>query len=193
VKDDDAVVEEPLGDEEARALAALRGDRHPPGVVEERVVAALRGRGLLARPAARRRWLMAAGYAAVLALGLGAGRLSRPAATATTQPRFLLLLYEDVGFREGGPADQQARVREYGAWARGLARQGKLVSGEKLGSGGQELRPEAAAVALAPARLLGEPRGFFVVVAPDAAAAASIAADCPHLRHGGRVVVRPIV
>jgi len=192
VKDhDEPTTDEPLAGEEAAALAALRRDGVPPAAVEERVVEALRARGAFARR--RPRWTLVLGYAAVLAIGLGAGRLWRPAPGALpAQPRFLLLLYQDVGFQEGGPAEQRARVREYGAWARGLARQGKLVSGEELRDDGQELRPSAASAALSPERLHGEPRGFFVVVAPDAAGAAAIAADCPHLRHGGRVVVRPI-
>jgi hypothetical protein len=186
---DEPVDDLPLSPEEEAALSALRRDREPPPVVEERLLAALR----TAAPGRGRRSLLVSGlgYAAALALGLALGRGSRSAAPPL-QPRFLLLLYEDTGFVVGSPAEQQARVRQYSAWARERAREGRLLSGEKLEEVGEELRGALGPAPLGRDRLKDEPRGFFVVVAPDAAAAAAIAAGCPHLRHGGRIVVRPI-
>jgi hypothetical protein len=37
-----------------------------------------------------------------------------------------------------------------------------------------------------------EIRGFFVISASDFQDALSVARSCPHLRHGGRILVRPI-
>jgi hypothetical protein len=37
-----------------------------------------------------------------------------------------------------------------------------------------------------------QPRGFFVVRARDFAEARRIAETCPHLRHGGRIVLRRV-
>jgi hypothetical protein len=38
-----------------------------------------------------------------------------------------------------------------------------------------------------------QPRGYFVISARDADEARRIAATCPHLRHGGRIVLRRVV
>jgi hypothetical protein len=38
----------------------------------------------------------------------------------------------------------------------------------------------------------GAPRGYFVIRARDLAKAIAIARDCPHLKHGGWIALRPI-
>lgn len=106
--------EEELTGEERRALAALPRERDPGSPLEERVVAALRGEGLL-RPAAagessrgvgrgrperwrwagpapradRRRWGLAAAAAAVFVVGFAAGQVwgARTTADALTAAR----------------------------------------------------------------------------------------------------------
>ena len=67
--------------------------------------------------------------AALLLLSLGglAGRWwtsSPPPASA--EPRFLLLLFEGPAF-DSLSSSHEARVAEYGNWARDLARKGQLV------------------------------------------------------------------
>jgi len=170
----------------------------PPRALEERVVKELRMQGLLREDRNRwRRWQPAAivlATAAVLAVGIWIGTLAgRNGPTAAGQPRFMLLLYEDAEFQAGGPDEARARVVEYTAWARSLASDGRLVAGEELGASGQVLRSRGRRERLPEAALAAEPRGYFMITARDEASALDIAATCPHLVHGGRVVVMPVV
>lgn len=177
----------------ARRLRILADGPAPPASVEGRVVAELRSRGLLRHGASWRRRLLAA--AAALALfaggwvaGRGSADLSPPTPPAATYALFLL------GGVESGP-DEAERVEEYRGWAIGLARRGRLVAGEKLGTaawllagttGGTTLRTAPAAHRAAPLS------GFFLLTADDPEEALAIARSCPHLRHGGEVLLRPI-
>jgi hypothetical protein len=170
---------------------------HPPAALEARVVATLAERGLLA-PASRPGrfggvWRATAMIAAAVTL-FAAGALTarawpeRGAATPDPEPRFALLLYG--GSEEGGAAAEAARVDEYRRWAVGLAQRGHYVAGEKLGVDANELTSTAATRMAAPGP--ESLAGFFVVGASNASEAETIARSCPHLRHGGRIVIRPI-
>jgi hypothetical protein len=172
--------------------------RHqPPPELEQRVVATLTQRGLLAPPRRSGRFgsrvraavAIAAGIA-LFAAGTLAQRWSSERAVATEQsPRFALLLYG--GSDEGGEAAELARVNEYREWARRIAERGRYIAGEKLDTVALDVTPTNAS--------RGTPRGsealagFFIVGAANAAEAEAVARSCPHLRHGGRIVVRPIV
>ncbi len=193
---DETPLDEGLSPEEQQLLSRTGRDREPPAELLDRIMRDLRSRGLLApareaslRPTVLR--LLAAAAVFVLGLWIGwAARTPEPA-SATSEPRFMLLLYSDSGFREGTAADARQRVREYGDWARALARDGRLVAGDELAGDGRQVTSSGASDA-APRRQ-DEPRGYFVIVARDEASALQIAATCPHLRHGGRVVLRRIV
>ena len=177
---------EELNEPERTALEALRRDTVAPKALEASVIAALRARGLVVAGAASLRWKLIASLAACLALFSAGvfvgGRQAGPAAQA--EPRYVLLL---EGSDTVSSEEEGARVREYSAWARREASAGHLLSGEKLEpearvlGGGAGSAPGGSAV-----------RGFFVISAKDDAEALAIAADCPHLRHGGRVVLRKI-
>jgi len=168
----------------------------PPPWLEQRVVDAARGDGLLRPSPARRRagaLLWGAGLAAGLAAfaaGVAVGRGGeQPVLPAEdTRPRFVLLLYEDESYRSPGPGEMEQRVAEYGGWARALGRQGHLVSGEKLKDEDLLLGPDSPAVTGGPGHLAG----YFVLTARDAAQAEELARGCPHLRHGGRISIRTI-
>jgi hypothetical protein len=172
--------------------------RHqPPPELEQRVLATLTQRGLLAphrRSGRLGPWMrVAAAIAAGVALfaaGMRAQRFSSERAVATDQsPRFALLLYG--GSEEGGEAAELARVNEYRNWARGIAGRGRYIAGEKLDTLVLDLTPTNAS-----GGTIGGPEplaGFFIVGATNAAEAEVIARSCPHLRHGGRIIVRPIV
>jgi len=177
-----------LEDAERFALAGLRQDADPPPELEASVVADLRRRGLL-RPAGSRRTRGAvpAAAAAVIAfaLGIAVGLASRrPSSPALASGRYVLLL---EGADTPSAQEEARRVDEYRAWARKEAGAGRLVSGEKL---------EPWALALGAAAQVpagGETvRGFFIIAARDDAEALAIAQGCPHLLHGGRVIVRKI-
>ncbi|MBK7351861.1 MAG: hypothetical protein IPI92_18570 [Gemmatimonadetes bacterium] len=162
----------------------------PPAHLERRVLATLRARGALTIPGGRRwgrGWLAAA---ALVAAFLGGRASAARAGEVPTGQRWMLLLYEDAGFRPPPPGAEQVYVEEYRAWAAALRRRGQLVEGAELlpaaaalGRGGAaalEVMPE-------PARLTG----YFILVAPSLDSARAIASGIPHLRHNGRVVIQP--
>lgn len=179
-----------LDPREAAALAGLRADAVPDPALEERVVSGLRRRGAFAfakssrlRPVATR----LAAAAILLAAGFGLGRLARGTA-APPAGTWLLLLENGVAAGE----HEAARVEEYAAWARELASRGSLVAAEKLEPRSRSLsrRPDGSiALADASSSPLG---GFFLVRARDEAEALALASACPHLAHGGDVVLRRI-
>jgi hypothetical protein len=164
-----------LTPDEQERLRRARVDIAPGGALEAGTIAALRERGLV-RPRRSRApfvWITAA-VLAVAAFAL----VARGRAPAPAGPRFVLLLYA----APSGPPSA-GRHDEYAQWARDLRSRGVAISGEELdggallvGSGGA---PEP-------------PAGFFVVGAPDLSAARDIAATCPHVRHGGRIIVRQV-
>lgn len=167
------------------SLRSLGGDVPPPERLKSLVLQDLRARGVL-RPRGPR-WLS---LAAVLAgLGLFAGgylvgrREGEPAAVAPGTPQYALLLYEDDAFDRTRP--EASLVAEYSAWAGRLAVAGQFVGGEKLGLHvAVEPGPGAAG--------LGDLTGFFIVAAPTDSAARAVARGSPHVRLGGRIVVRRV-
>ena len=92
----------------------------------------------------------------------------------------MLLLYAGSEPVTGSADD---RRREYAQWARDIASRGVTISGEELAG---EMRVIGAATDVSPT----QPRGFFIVEAPDLAAAERLASTCPHFRHGGRILIR---
>lgn len=175
---------------ERRAFERLDPRLEPPAGSEDRVVSALVANGLLprrGRPRGAMLWLGAAAavvlFAAGLATGFSAGRPRQ--AHPTGSPRFILFLF-------GEPTVtvevERERVAEYKKWASGLAR-GRFVTGEKLGIGGHHLGSRPADPHASEG---AELRGYFVIEAPDLVRATEVARTCPHLLHGGRILIRPI-
>lgn len=201
-------------------LGALPRELDPPPELERRVVDALRERGLVAGgelPAAsagvlasrrtpRRagpRWaaLAAASLLAFTAGWFGRALALEPAPAGAGddgRPRFLLLLSEPGAGGELPAEELGARIDEYRAWARGLASRGLLEGADRLepravrlgasAGGASGAAPGGAAAGEDP----GTVSGFFLIRAADLREARGIAETCPHLRHGGRVTVRPI-
>ncbi|MFN8061115.1 MAG: hypothetical protein U0Q12_18290 [Vicinamibacterales bacterium] len=174
-----------LTDAERRALAAEKRDVPPPAALETLIVATLRRRGALERGAGGWRTAVAASLVLGLAGGfVGARFLPTAASPDATAHRFVLLLYAGDAVQDGAHRD------EYEAWARGLVAAGTDVTGDELSADAVEASTTAAPAALS---LPEQPRGYFVIAARDLNEASRIASTCPHLRHGGRVVVRPVV
>lgn len=187
-------------------LADLAREMPPPAELEGRVVAALAERGLL-RPSRFRRartglaLAAAAALAAFVAGGL-VGRLSSrpspPPAAGDGRPTFALFLFEDAAFDVATGEAGRERVAEYVAWGRGLsAVGGRTVGGAKLALEvpGVLLDGVAAgvpAVSAPPDPALGTMAGFFLVEAASLDEAVALARGCPHLRYGGRIVVREV-
>ena len=109
--------------------------------------------------------------------------------------QFVILMREDDGAWAGLPEAEQERLMGlYGAWVRELRTSGVLVVGAPFGAPGRILRgtPEGPVVEHEYDETSQVETGYFVVEAPDLAAAVKLARGCPALAHGESVVVRPI-
>jgi hypothetical protein len=170
--------DDPTDDE----LRALNGDPAPPPELEQRVLSALRAQGLLGpRAGARRRWVAAAALAC-FAVGWAARDVTaRPQSPPDDGPLYLLLLSP---LPEDGRAAEEQRVQEYGAWARSLRRENRLVRAEKLGDESRVLGAGPGTAA--------DASGVFLIRAASMDAAMAVARECPHLRHGGSITIRGV-
>ena len=167
----------------------------PPAHLKDRVIATLSQRGLLRRTPVIGRWFGLLAAAIVLfAAGLVLGRRSPIAETAATGPQFALLLYEDSAYHRD--MSQRAAMAEYAAWARSVRGGGHVISGTPLDSLSWVLHASGADVEALPRGIgadAGRMSGFFIIEASSEAEALAIARTCPHLRHGGRIAVRPVI
>jgi hypothetical protein len=145
--------------------------------------------GWLVRPA-----ILAAGLLLAALLGYGVAQVQARTATSVgatatdSTPEYLLLLY-DSGVTGASVSTQQvsAIIAEYSAWADGLRAAGQLVSAEKLSDSASVWL--GGSIATVSGERVG---GFFLIRARDLIEAQRIAASCPHLKHGGRIELRPI-
>jgi hypothetical protein len=165
------------------ALAALPRERQPDAALEERVVRSLLASRAIGPGAAvprpvmrlpRLAWIAAS--AAVLVVAAIA--LSRSIATraAARGDQYVLLLYQDSAYRGPDPLHPDERINEYARWADSLKAAGHLDLAGRLAD---------------PAP--GSPSGMFIVRARDDEDAARIAATCPHIKYGGKVVTRRLI
>ena len=184
-----------MSSELEKELRELQAGPEPPAWLEDQVVAKMAHRGLPGppRPFRARVRSTAAILAACAACFLAGAYLGFRSAAPAAPPagaRFILFLQEREGAALQTPQQEARLVREYGQWARKEHAAGRLLEGEKLKSDALSVRGPAGEVEVeSPAQDIG---GFFIVVAPDLEGAVNIARTCPHLRHGGRIVIRPI-
>ena len=170
---------------ERALLDALEPTQAPPPELEARVVAELKARGRIAPRTRLWPWPSVAAAVVALATGIALGRATAHGTREADAPArtFVLLLYPGAGL-DPSPAAEQARVEEYGRWARGLAREGRRVRGEKLKDGARVLGGDAPDAA----RL----QGFFLIRARTPEEAEAIARACPHRGHGGTIALREV-
>jgi len=188
--------------DEIPELRSLPRETLPPPELEDHVVAELRRTGLLRAPRGIFRsprlqaaLATAAGVTLFIAGWLAASsQKSSPAPAPQAQPTYALLLRAGPDYREGTEADEQQRVKEYGTWARGLHEKGQLIRGEKLNDDARTLIAREGTVSFLeqPSGEQGPVLGFFLIQARSLDHALQIARECPHLRHGGVIEIRPI-
>lgn len=168
-------------------LDRLYAHREAPPGQERLVLDAYRGRrDARSRGGAGWGW---ARRAAVWLLLFGAGFLTASRLPSTTdggpEPRFMFLMWEGPDFGSDTPgADFSA---EYAAWAEDAIRTGVTLEGH-------EFDPNRALVG-SPREAPGEQTrlgGYFLVSSPDLGAARRLAANHPHLSHGGWIEVAPL-
>lgn len=153
-------------------LSSIPREIDPPPGLDRRIAGTLRRERLLRHP--RIMW-----YAVAAAILIAAFLFYRPAPVAKAQ--YILLLYESPQFTGGNR-------EEYGKWARTM--QPAIVGGEELNMTDVVALPGAVTPLPRDASRLA---GYFLINAPDDAHAAAVARACPHLRHGGAVVLRKIM
>ena len=179
-------------DDRPATLRRLSHQHDASAALEHRVVASLTARGVLQSPRRRRvAWALAA---AAVVLAFVGGRMTAAAGTPPGpdgMPQWLLLLYEDGSFRGPAPGQEGRYVEEYSRWAAGLAAEQRLVAAGELPPGGVLIDPDGRGQPHTEATRLGATTGYFLIKAESAERAREIAATCPHLRHGGRIVIRP--
>ena len=165
-------------------LEKLFDDAVPPPSLRDRVL-----RDAMPPLKQRARWRMALALAAALVLAFMGGRATRGAAGETEGSQYLLLLYEGAGYRDDRPL--QETVAEYARWADSLQGQRLLTRAHKLDEEQLALLNTQPAVAEVPTA--SEPTGLFIVRAESSAEAAAIARTSPHLKYGGRIVLRKLL
>lgn len=191
-----------LSPKERQAFATLSKEQSPPAFLEDRIVARLRDSGVIRT--ARKSWLpgygqLAAGFAIAIALfvtGALVGAKWNTKGATHEEPGFILIVRNASPESEPKtPQEELARVKEYGAWARNLGREGMLLGGEKLKDEGRVLGP--ARESTSPSETVTKPveggiGGYFLLPATNYDQALAIARTCPHLKHGGSVELRQI-
>jgi hypothetical protein len=103
--------------------------------------------------------------------------------------KYILLLHENPSdFANVTPAEMQAMIERYTAWATAVRASGKVQQGMKLeDNGGWHMRSSAAGAAVTDgpyAEAKDVVGGFYVIEASSDAEAQEIAASCPHLDAG---------
>jgi hypothetical protein len=178
------------------ALGRLTREAAPPAGLEDATVATLTARGLL-RPRRRRLdpTLALAASVMLFAGGLALGRFGGEAGPtpADGRPKFALFLYEGPEYDQPSAEGVDERVQEYVAWASADRTDGAVEGGEKLKEGDDLAIEPDGSIGVVPVPP-GEPRlaGYFLIRAADRRSAIKIARTCPHVRYGGRIVVREI-
>ena len=190
----------------------LPSEMRPPRGLEKKVRQALLQRGLIHagrdRPSRR---APASTWAFRFGVGLAASTLlfvagyltgSRPEPAGTTvavaeQKKYALLLYEGPGYDRAEGDELLARYQEYNLWVAEARGRSQFVTGEdfsvengwRLEPGDEDVTHRRANTASGAFPL----SGIFVITASSELEALALAELLPHVRHGGEVVVQPVV
>jgi hypothetical protein len=112
-------------------------------------------------------------------------------------PAYLLLLHERPADSAAlSAAEIQDIIQAHQAWAEGLAAAGQLLGGEKLtDDGGRHLRLQGATPVASDgpyAEAHDVVGGYYLLQAPDMAAAEALARGCPHGLPGQWIEIREV-
>jgi hypothetical protein len=172
-------------------MKKLAMDAEPPAALENRVLDALRSRGMVAKPSPLRRVAAIAAAITLFVAGILADRYWPAQAPRDTRPQFVLMLYEDSSYETASSAELPRRISEYSNWARSLGSQ-DYVSGQKLVESESTVSRGGIVGPAQPTQKDGSVAGYFIIRAADAQEASRVAATCPHVRYGGLISVREI-
>jgi len=108
--------------------------------------------------------------------------------------KFVLLIRGEEKWAELSPAEMQATIEKYSAWAGRLREENRLVDAEALDRVGVALCGADGVVTDGPfvetKEMVG---GYYVFQAKDLEEAAAIGRECPALSYGGRIEIRPVM
>ncbi|HEX8726957.1 MAG TPA: YciI family protein [Gemmatimonadaceae bacterium] len=148
-------------------MTTLPREMQPDPALEERVVSALAGAGLVRRRRVWPAWAAAAAAVAVVVFGVTMFPGGHRPVKGNT---YVVLLYEDSTYRPAAGEQQAERVAEMARWGDSLDTQGEFERAGRL---------------IGP----GEIGGLFIIRAADDAEAARIVATCPFHKWGGHIEV----
>lgn len=167
-----------------KPLERLFADATPPASLRDRVIHDVIPTGKRRAP-----WKPALALVAMLVLAFLSGRATRGVGMESEGSQYLLLLYEGAEYRDDRP--MQETVAEYSRWADSLRERRLLTRAHKL---------DDPTLALLQGRAhesstitSSDPTGFFIVRADSRDSAAAIAQTSPHLKYGGKIVLRRLL
>jgi hypothetical protein len=195
-------------DRNSPIASQLPAELEPPEGLEDRVVAELLSKNLLAdvrsRPGSRNVVAPAVmTLAASLLVGFVAGRMTGqvPAGaavlTGAEQDLYAVLLYETDGYDAAQGSELGARYGEYNQWVAEARRRGQFVAGQDLEvERGWLVRPTESLPEVEPATSISSEApvsGIFFLRGEDPDRILDLARGLPHARHGGIVLVQKTV
>lgn len=106
--------------------------------------------------------------------------------------KFILLIKGEDKFSQLSPAEMQATIERYSAWAGRLRSENRLVDAEGLDSAVRILKGDVVTDGPFPEtkEMVG---GYYIYNATDFDEATAIAKDCPALGYGGSIELRPVM
>ncbi|MDZ4771918.1 MAG: YciI family protein [Planctomycetota bacterium] len=112
-------------------------------------------------------------------------------------PKYMLVLRDDPKqFASMSPSEMQAVLEKFGAWASGLAAQGRLVGGHKLqDDGGRTMRKVGARVTSKDGPFVETKEivsGYFIISADDYDHAVKLCDDHPIFSYDGLLEIRAV-
>jgi hypothetical protein len=107
--------------------------------------------------------------------------------------KFMLLIRGESEWAKLSPAEMEETIKKYGAWARRLKEEGRLLDAEPLEKTGRALSGAGGVITDGPfletKEMIG---GYYIYQAADIDEAVAMGRDCPALSYGGSVEIRPI-
>lgn len=107
--------------------------------------------------------------------------------------KFVLLIRGEGEWAKLSPAEMEATIKKYSAWAKKLRDDGRLVDAEPLEHSGRVLTGVNGVVSDGPfaetKEMIG---GYYIYQATDLEEAVAIGRECPAMCYGGSVEIRPV-
>ena len=107
--------------------------------------------------------------------------------------KFILLIRGEDKWEGLSPAEQQAAIEKYSAWAAKLRSEGRLVDADGLDPDGKVLKSGGVVLDGPFAETKEVVGGYYVYNASDWDEAVALAKECPTLEYGGQIELRKVM